>query len=49
MAQIRVTKIRGYLATLAAIVLIILLASAAVGVLDMNVPVLSDIANVMGL
>ncbi len=49
MAQFRMTKVRGFIATTVAIVLIVLLAAVATSALGMRVPILSNIADALGL
>lgn len=49
MAQLRMTKVRGFIAATFAIVSIILLAAVATAALGMRVPILSNIADALGL
>lgn len=49
MAKISMTKIRGFLASVFAIILVILLASVGTAMLGMDIPVLSDIAAAVGV
>jgi hypothetical protein len=48
MAQVRMTKVRGFIAAVVAIVLLIVFAAIVTSSMDMNVPVLQDIADAIG-
>lgn len=49
MAKITMTKVRGFIAGLFALVLVILLASAGTAVAGMDLPVLGTIARTIGI
>ncbi len=49
MAKVTMTKIRGFLAGVFALVLVILLASAGTGLLGMDLPVLGTISRTIGI
>ena len=49
MAKVTMTKIRGFLAGVFALVLVILLASAGTAMLGMDLPVLGTIARNLGI
>lgn len=49
MAQLRMTKVRGFIAATFAIVLVVLLAAVATAALNIRVPILSTIADALGL
>lgn len=49
MAKVTMTKVRGFIAGLFALVLVILLASAGSALLGMDLPVLGTIARTMGI
>jgi len=49
MAKVTMTKIRGFLAAVFGLVLVILLASAGTAALGMDLPVLGTIARTMGI
>lgn len=49
MAKVTMTKIRGFLAGVFALILVILLASAGSALLGMDLPVLGTIARTMGI
>lgn len=49
MAKVTMTKVRGFIAGLFALVLVILLASAGSGLLGMDLPVLGTISRTIGI
>lgn len=48
MAKVRMTKIRGFIAAVVAVVLLIVFAAFVTAAMDMNVPILRDIAAAIG-